>query len=427
MRQLQLHLNQDQRERVQTIARDHGAPVPVSLRTAHGADEAELVMLVDVPNDRVGPFLDAVRDEVGDARFTLIPGSALPLETPLSDVNRRIRDVSPLSTLELILSSLQSIGSWKGMLMYSVFSGVVGAYGVVFDVVYLLVAAMLINPMGAPAMVVVIGLSVGDVRMFARGAARFFVSLLLQAAAAAALGFAYRLDFSTAAMEQITSLSVMAGLLAAVAGAAGAQSLVNAERDSLVSGTAAGFMVAAALAPPAAVLGLSVPLARWDYAAQMAFLLGIQFVAIGLGGWLALLAFGVRPRDPSLQRGSARDRNLLAMAVAALLVAAVLWQAGQEPRFRKADLSRDAVRIAREEVRATPTAGLVEASARFTRPDLEQHGGEGLIVELFIESLAGPEDGGVEDDLRARVADRIRAEMEDVVPFVEVTVFPPAR
>jgi uncharacterized membrane protein len=78
-------------------------------------------------------------------------------------------------------------------------------------------------------------------------------------------------------------------VLALVAGAAGAQAQVQAERDSLVSGTGAGFMVAAALAPPAAMLGLSVPLARWDYAGLMAFLLLLQFVAISLGGWLVLL------------------------------------------------------------------------------------------------------------------------------------------
>jgi uncharacterized membrane protein len=429
MRHLQVHVASERVERVLSIARRCGAPDPcaVEARRADGG-EPRSVVFVDLPNDRVGGFLDGVADQVEEARFTLLPVGVLPVQTPLSEVQSRVRDVSRLSTLELVLSSLQSIGSWKGMLLYSAFSGIVGAYGIIFNVSYLLVAAMLINPMGAPAMVSVIGLALGDLRMFGRGGLRFFASLALQAAAAAALGVLYGLDFSTATMEQITGLSAMAALLALVAGAAGAQSQIQSERDSLVSGTAAGFMVAAALAPPAAVLGLSVPLGRWDYAALMAFLLLLQFVAIALGGWMVLLLFGVRPGDPSLQRGSRGARAALAAGVASVLVLAVLWQAGQEPRFRKADLSREAVRIVRQSVDELGAVGLVEASARFTRSDLERHDGEGLVVDLIVERLAGaPDEEALEGRVRALVEARLRAGLTGVVPFVDVTVLPPAR
>jgi uncharacterized membrane protein len=428
MRHLQVHVPSGRIERILSIAGECDAPGPFAVETRPESGEARSVVFLDLPNDRVGRFLDAVRTEVEEARFTLLPVGALPIETPLSEVQEQVRDVSRLSTLELVLSSLQSIGAWKGMLLYSVFSGVVGAYAIIFNVGYLLVAAMLINPMGAPAMVSVIGLALGDPRMFGRGGVRFFASLAVQALAAAALGLAYGLEFSTATMEQITALSAMAALLALVAGAAGAQSQIQSERDSLVSGTAAGFMVAAALAPPAAVLGLSLPLARWDYVALMAFLLLLQFVAIALGGWLALLLFGVRPGDPSLARGSRGARAALAAAVAAVLVVAVVWQVGQEPRFRKADFSRDAVRLARLGVQEMDAVGLVEASARFTRPDHRRHDGEGLIVELMVEGLGGAADGGaLEERVRSVVEGRIRGGLTGVVPFVDVTVLPPAR
>lgn len=98
---------------------------------------------------------------------------------------------------------------------------------------------------------------------------------------------------------------------------------VESERDSLVSGTAAGFMVAAALAPPAAMLGLSIPLGRWDYTALMGFLLMLQFVAIGAGGWLALMIYGVRPSDPSVGRGKGKWRTVLAGVVLLIAVAMV--------------------------------------------------------------------------------------------------------
>ena len=430
MRQLHLHdIRPEQVEQIIAIAGRHRVRHPTVLQTRPPDGEPRATLLLHLPNDALGAFLEDLRRHAGETAFTFQPVGAIPIHPPLSEIQEQVRDVSSLSTIELVLSSLQSIGSWKGMLLYSLFSGVVAAYGVIFNVVYLLVAAMLINPMGAPAMVAVIGLAVGDVRMFGRGGARFAASLVVQAAAAAALGAVYGLDFSTETIEQVTALSSLAVVLALVAGAAGAQSQIQSERDSLVSGSAAGFMVAAALAPPAAVLGLALPIARMDYAALMGFLLLVQFVAIALGGWLTLLIFGVAPGDAAAPRGSARGRAVLAAVVIIAVVAATAWQLRQEPRFLKADLSRDAVRLARQSVEGVANVGLVEASARFTRSELERHTGEGLLVQLTLERLdsSGAGDDALTQQVRSGVADRIRARMPGVVPFVDVTLLPPSR
>jgi uncharacterized membrane protein len=249
--------------------------------------------------------------------------------------------------------------------------------------------------------------------------------LLVQSLVAGLLGLAYRLDHTTALMEQITELSLLSGGLALAAGAAGAQSQGRSERDSLVSGTAAGFMVAAALAPPAAVLGFATALRRWDYAALMGFQLFLQFVAIACGGWLALQAFGVRPGDTTLARGSRRGRAVLLPAVALPLLAATLWQLGQGPRFRKADVTRDAVSLTQRRVGEVPGAALVQASARFTSQDLEPYRGETLLIEVTVENTSGADASSLERLVREAVAGSIRGQMEGVVPFVDVTVLPP--
>jgi uncharacterized hydrophobic protein (TIGR00271 family) len=427
MRQLQLQVRRERVKRVMQIAREHESLAPSALQAERverdgRLEEGWVLIFLNLPNHRVGRFVDAVREEVEDAQFVLLPLGSLPLQTPLEEVQERVHDVSRLSTLELVLSSMQSVGSWKGMVLYSALAGIIGAYGVIFDVGYLLVAAMLINPMGAPAMVSVIGVAIGDPRMFGRGAVRFLVSLVLQAVAAAMLGYGYALTVSTEMMEQITSLSVWGVAVALAAGAAGAITQVHSERDSLVSGTAAGFMIAAALAPPAAVLGLSLPLQRWDYAGLMGFLLLLQFPAIALGGWLALLAHGVQPADPSIGRGRAVWRTALAAAVLIATVGMVWWQAGQEPRFLKADLSRQALEIARDALERVEGAHLIEASARFTRPELERYDREGMLMEITVENAGGASDQELESAVRAEVRRLVHARMRDVVPFVDVTV-----
>jgi uncharacterized hydrophobic protein (TIGR00271 family) len=384
------------------------------------------VVLVDLPNDSVGRFVDAVSSDVGEATFVLVPIGSLAINTPIDRMDAAVRDVSTLSTMEVVASSLQSVGAWRGMLVYSLLAGIVGAWGVVFDVVYLLVAAMLINPMGAPAMVSVIGMAIGDSSMFARGGIRFLVSLLMQAAAALAFGLAYGLSVSTRVMEQVTSLSAWAALLALAAGAAGAHAQLKSERDSLVSGTAAGFMVAAALAPPAAVLGLALALARWDHVAVMAFLLLLQFVAIGAGGWITLHLLGVRPGDPSIGRGSVRGRTALAAGVLAAMLAIVVLHSTLGARFTKADLSRAALEIAHEAVAQSGGMFLIEANARFTRVQTPRHAGEALLFELVVEQEPGASIGIAEAEarIRQRVRRLVAARMSGVAPFVRVTVLP---
>jgi uncharacterized membrane protein len=388
------------------------------------------LVLATLPNDRVGDFVEALSGEAEDAQVILLPLGALPMSTPLDELDDRAQDVSRLSTMEIVIASLQSVGAWRGLLIYSALAGFIGGYALLFDVSYLLVAAMLVNPMGAPALVAVIGMTVGDARMFGRGGLRFLVSLLTQALAALSLGLAYGISVSTPMMEQITALSAWAAALALAAGAAGAQTQVKSERDSLVSGTAAGFMVAAALAPPAAVLGLSIPLGRWDYAGLMAFLLTLQFFAIAAGGWLVLHFLGVRPGQPSIGRGSASVRTGLAAVVVAVTVGLVVWQTHREPTFLKADLSSTALEIVRDAVEATPGTWLVESSARFTRPQLEVSAGEALLLEIVVQrdtdaAESGiPADAALEAGLRERVSRSIQQRMVGVVPFVRVVVLP---
>ncbi|MDQ3556665.1 MAG: DUF389 domain-containing protein [Gemmatimonadota bacterium] len=424
MRQLHVQVRAGRTQRVLALANEHKAFSPTAVRAEREDGEEWSMIFLNLPNDRVGSLVWAIRDEVEDAQFVIIPRGSLPIQPPFTEVDPTLRDVSRRSTLELVLDSLQSIGSWKGMLLYAAFSGVVAAYGVIFNISYLLVAAMLIAPMGAPIMVSVVGVALGDWKMFGRGALRFVSAIVVLVASAVALGFAYGLSFSTSIMEQITSLSSWGVAVALVAGAAGAQSQVQSDRTSLVTGTATGFLIAAALSPASAVLGLALTIGRWDYAALMGFQLGLQFVAITFGGWLSLLVHGVHPDDPSTGRGSARWRALLAAGVGVALVLLVAWQTRQTPRFLKADLSREAVDLARGATDGIPGVRLIGADARFTRPDLQPGSAETLLVEMTVENTAGASDEQVTTAVRSALERRIRAEMPRVVPFVAVTVLP---
>lgn len=423
MRQLQVQVHADKAHRVMEIGNAHDAFSPTAVRAQRVDGDDWSIVFLNLPNKQVGKFVEAVEEEVEDAQFVLVPRGTIAIQTPLSDVQERVRHVSTRSQLELVLSSLQSVGSWSGLLSYALFSGLVAAYAVIFNTSFLLVAAMLISPMGAPIMVCVVGTAIGDWKMFGRGALRFVVALVILAMGALVLGFAYGLSFSTALMEQVSSLSNWIVMLALVGGAAGAQAQIQADRDSLVTGTATGFLITVALSPPAAVLGLAASLGRWGYVAQMAFLLTLTFAGIITGGWLTLLAYGVKPQRTRARSGSNTARIVLATVAAASVIALVVWQSHQEPRFQKADLSRQAIEISREVVNPMPDALLLEANAHFTRSDLPNRSAEALLLTLTVERRGGTTaDSQLSMRIREAVQQRMRSRFPSVLPFVDVTV-----
>ncbi|CAN5738634.1 hypothetical protein BH23GEM6_BH23GEM6_07130 [soil metagenome] len=423
MRSITIQLPRGGEQDVFRLAREHEAS---GERVSHasGADGTALALIVvQITNSRVGRFVEDVAERHPDALFSFQPSGVVTVQAPLDEVRQRVREVSNRSALELVVGALQSIGSWKGLLLYAIFSGVVAAYAVIFNIPYLLTAAMLISPMGGPAMVAAVAMSVGDVAMLGRGFIRFWVSIGVLACAAAATGAAYGLDFSTEVMELISSLSNWAILIALTGGAAGALAQIQSERDSLVTATATGFLVAVSLSPPAAVLGLGVVIGRWDYVTQMAVLLVLTFLGIIFGGALTMLAYGVGPGSPAGSRGSNRARALLGAVTLLSIAGIVLWQSGQAPEFRKADYSRAAVQLTRDAVRESSKARLLQSTAAFTRPEVAGLEGEALLIQVWVAPYPeqAPDHDLMEAELVASIADLVRRKLPGVVPFVEVT------
>jgi uncharacterized membrane protein len=426
MRSIAVQLPPDSAERVLRIALDHGSSGERCgrFRDREGGEMA--LVEFQITNESVGGFIAAASEAEPRARFVFAPGGVLVLEPPLEEVSGRVRDVSARSTLELTLGAMQSLGSWRGLLLYAATAGVVVAYALIFNVPWLLTAAMLISPMGGPAMVGAVAAATGDARMLGRGTLRFWTAIAVLAASAATLAAAYGLDFSTATMELISSLSLWVVLIAVAGGVAGALAQIQSERDSLVTATATGFLVAVSLSPPAGVLGVAAVIGRWDYALQMGMLLLLTFAGILLGGTLVLIGFGVRPDATIGGGGSSGMRNLVVALTTAAVAGLLLVQAHQAPAFNKADMSRDAVRIARDVVQELPGFHLLQVEARFTRPQVLEES-EALLVHLWVADRHPEGTVADRDLLRRRVEQRVSAGLQGVTPFVEVIAIPDSR
>jgi uncharacterized hydrophobic protein (TIGR00271 family) len=385
-----------------------------------GGARCEMV-IVHLPNERMGPFADAL-EALPDVHLAYLDAGALALRPPPGEIAEQTRDVTPRSPLEIYLGGLQSIGSWKGFLAYAAIAGVVVWIGLATNTVALLVGAMLIAPFASPAVNAALATARGDGRLLTRSLARYGAALSLTIIVAALLTLAFHQQQPTEQMIAIASVSPVAFLLPLAAGAAGALTLCQSQRDSLVSGAGAGLLVAASLAPPAGVVGISAMLGRWDLAGDAAFLLALQLVGIDLAGAAVFRLHGVGPRGQRFPHGHRWVSRAAGLVLAAGLAGLLALQFGTPvPTLVRAGVEERARAAAIDAVRDDPGVRLLDVRADFPRP-----GGAAdhpLLVRLYVERGAG---GAADDSVKARttrrVADAVAARVPEVRPVVDVTV-----
>lgn len=255
-----------------------------------------------VPNGKVGKLITEIH-AIPNVKITLFPQGAIPLYPPQNEAPDQVIDVEARSPIEIFLSGLQSIGSWKGFIGYAIIASVVVWIGLFTNTSYLLVAAMLIAPFAGPAMNTAIATARGDQTLLRQSVFRYFVALVITIVGAFVLSLLLQQETATAMMIDQSQISSVALLLPLAAGAAGALNLVQSERDSLVSGAAAGMLVAASLAPPAGIIGMAMAIGQWQMARGGVFLLALQLVGINLSGSLVFRLFGLSAQGIRYNRG----------------------------------------------------------------------------------------------------------------------------
>jgi uncharacterized membrane protein len=341
---------------------------------------------------------------------------------PIRKVPQAIRHVTPRSPIEIWLNGLQSIGSWKGFLGYAVAASVVVWIGMFTNTIYLLVAAMLIAPFAGPAMNTALASASGDRTLLQRNLLRYFVSLLVTIGVTAAISWIFGQSTASTTMVDVSELSSVAVLLPLTAGAAGALNLAQAESSSLVAGTAVGLLIAAALAPPAGLIGMALAIQRWGLAMNGVFTLLLQLFAINLAGALVFRLYGVRPQGARYERGRLLIFYVSVALSAAALIGMVTWQFANPPSLQRSTRAQEAVGVVQQTIADNPLAEAVEVNMRFTRP--RETAEETLLGVIYVHRVAGVDAPA--EQLRRVLTNDIQRELlrqgYRVTPLLDVTV-----
>ncbi|MFD1515318.1 TIGR00341 family protein [Halomarina rubra] len=198
----------------------------------------------------------------------------------------------------------KALDMYRNALTYyslTAFSAIVAAAGLLLDSPAVVVGAMVIAPQVGSALISSVGMVLDDRRMMLMGIRTQVVGFTIAIVGAIAFGWLLKVGGFIPNALDVTTVGQIAkrispGLLsvsvAFCAGAAGAFGLATALPVSLV-----GVMIAAALVPAAAAVGIGIAWGLPAVALGAFLLLVVNAVAVNLSGFLVLWYLGYRPES----------------------------------------------------------------------------------------------------------------------------------
>jgi len=314
------------------------------------------VVTFPLPTSAVEPILDRLR-EVGIERnaYTVV----IQAETVVSDRFEALQDRyesdekeagngNRIAREELVARASEMSPTVKPYVLMTAVSAIVATAGLLLDSPAVVVGSMVIAPLIGPAMAASVGTVVDDPELALRGVKLQALGGVVAVGSAAAFAFLVRTTkvvplsagqvFSIGEVNERLSPDVLSLVIALGAGAAGAVSLASGVSSALV-----GVMIAAALVPPTAVVGIGIAWGNPATVLGSGVLVLVNLLAINLVALVVLWRYGYRPRL-WFREDEARATTLKRISVLAvvLLLLTGLLGAFTYSSYRTAGFEEDA-------------------------------------------------------------------------------------
>ena len=253
-------------------------------------DGRQSVRMLVQPEKRQA-VLDAIQNVLGSGgSFRVL---VLPVDVALprpSDQEERVRRTA-LTREELYNQIEKGAKLDRNYLVMVLFSTIVAAIGLIEDNVAVVVGAMVIAPLLGPNIALAFATSLGDTSLLWRATKTAVAGLSLALCISVIIGVIWPVNLESREILARTDVGLDGVALALVSGAAAVMSLTVGISTALV-----GVMVAVALLPPTATLGMLLGDGQAGLATGTALLLLVNVVSVILAAKLAFLVMGVKPR-----------------------------------------------------------------------------------------------------------------------------------
>ena len=317
MKIIEVIVNAGHEDTLRSIAEQHEV---VDFWCGSTSEEDRVVVSMIVRPEKRQVVLDALQSAIGSTEGARI--NVLPLEVTLprpAEKEDGDEGRSVTGTREELYNEIEKGAKLDGNYLLMVFlSTVVATIGLVENNVAVIIGAMVIAPLLGPNIALAFSTSLGDTRLMWSALKTSVAGLGLALILSCVAGMLLHIEPLGSEILARTDVGISGVLLALASGAAAVLSLTTGVSSALV-----GVMVAVALLPPTATLGMMLGIGQYDYALGAALLLAVNVVCVNLSAKLVFLYRGVKPRT-WLEKQKARQSTPVYIFVWGLLLVILL-------------------------------------------------------------------------------------------------------
>jgi uncharacterized hydrophobic protein (TIGR00341 family) len=422
VRLIQVTIPAGKRDAVLDALADEGADYVLSDETS--GRQYTAIAYVPVPQTAVEPILERLR-EVGieEDGYTVVLDASTVVSRDFDALQERYAEDDDsderIAREELIAAARDLAPPFSTYVILTVVSAVIATAGLLLDSPAVVVGSMVIAPLVGPAMAAGIGSVLDEGPLFRRGVKLQVLGLGLSVASAAVFAAGVRYIQLIPPIADVTTIPQVRERIApdflslAVALGAGVAGVISL--SSGVSTALVGVMIAVALIPPAATVGIGIAWGQPMTTLGATVLTLVNVLSINLAALVTLWYKGYRPERwfRTDEARSATIKRVAVLGVAILILSAFLGGVTLDS-IQRAQTS-DAIQASASEVVADSEAVLLEVDVEYTNTAVFQRATHvrvrlGIPPDGASPQLAGPLDAAFD-----RTADRdVRTEVQYV-------------
>lgn len=266
----------------------------VDIWVGHNDEDGRCSTRLLVKPEKQQAVMDALQSLLATSENSRI--LVLPVEASLPRLDEDTVKDDKISSVtrsrEELYQKIVSGAKLDSNFMYMVImSTIVASIGLLEDNVAVVIGAMVIAPLLGPNMALAFATTLGEGKLVWLALKSNVVGLLTALILSIFIGVVWPLNIESKELMMRTDVGMDGIALALVSGAAAVLSLTAGLASSLV-----GVMVAVAILPPTATLGLMLGSGNYQHALGAALLLAVNIVCVNLAANMAFLFKGIKPR-----------------------------------------------------------------------------------------------------------------------------------
>jgi len=300
VRLVQITIPSGKRETILAALDDEELDYVVSDETS--GREFSAIAYVPVPANGVEPTLETLRSAgLDEDAYTVVLEANTVISRRFDKLQDRYdeeKDEDRIARAELVASAEDLAPSLRTYVTMTVISAMVATAGLLLDSPAVVVGSMVIAPLVGPALSASVGTVVDDKELFSRGIRLQILGIVVSIAAAFVFAFIVRHGNLVPPLSDVTVVPEIRErvapdfLMLAIALGAGAAGII-----SLMSGVAValvGVMIAVALIPPAATVGIGLAWGQPLVSFGAGVLVLVNILSVNLSALVALWYSGYR-------------------------------------------------------------------------------------------------------------------------------------